>query len=73
MPRSRHFKTVYKNELIKIIGINPTFTVEWPDGKTIIIERFADGWYMPKRLEQHWTDAEIADLGLIIDQRTKHG
>jgi hypothetical protein len=73
MPRTRHFKTVYKNEIIKIAGINPTYTVEWPDGKTMTIERYADGWYMPKSLEQHWTDAEIADLGALIDQRTKHG
>jgi hypothetical protein len=72
MARVRHFKTVYKDELIKITGSSPTYTVSWPDGKTIIIERFADGWYMPKSLEQHWTEAEIADLGLIIDQRTKH-
>jgi hypothetical protein len=73
MPRTRHFKTLYKDEIIKIAGNNPTYTVEWPNGKTIIIERFADGWYMPKSLERHWTDAEIADLGLIIDQRKKNG
>ena len=72
MPRTRHFKTLYKAQIIKIAGNTPTYTVEWPDGKIIIIERFAGGWYMPKSLEQHWTDAEIADLGLIIDQRTKN-
>jgi hypothetical protein len=71
MPRARHFKTVYKDELIKITGGNPTYTVTWPDGKTIIIERFADGWYMPKSLDQHWTDADIAALGTFIEQRTK--
>ncbi|HMC84855.1 MAG TPA: hypothetical protein VKI61_04990 [Chitinophagaceae bacterium] len=71
MKRLRHFKTVYKNDIIKITGTNPTYTVEWPDGKTIIIERFADGWYMPKSLEQHWTDHDIAALGALIGQRTK--
>jgi hypothetical protein len=48
MPGDLHFKTVYKDELIKITGSNPIYTVEWSDGKTMIIEKFADGWYMHK-------------------------
>ena len=71
MPRTRHFKTVYKNELIKVAGTAPTYTITWPDGKSIIIERFADGWYKPGSLDQQWTDADIADLGQMIEQRTK--
>jgi len=71
MPRTRHFKTVYKNESIKVAGNSPAFTITWPDGKTVVIERYADGWYMPKSLEQHWTDADIAGLGALIEQRIK--
>jgi hypothetical protein len=48
MPGDLHFKTVYKDESIKITGSNPIYTVEWSDGKTMIIEKFADGWYMHK-------------------------
>ena len=71
LSRTRHFKTVYKNEFIKIAGSNPTYTITWPDGRTIIIERFADGWYTPGNQQQHWTDTDIADLGHLIEQRTK--
>ncbi len=71
MPRTRHFKTLYNNELIKIAGNNPAYTITFPDGKSMIIERFADGWYMPERREQHWTDADIAALGELIDQRSR--
>jgi hypothetical protein len=71
MPGTRHFKTVYKNEYIKITGSNPTYTVTWPDGKAMIIERFAKGWYAHESPEQHWADDDIAGIGLIINQRTK--
>ncbi len=69
--RTRHFKTIYKNERIKIAGNNPTYTITWPDGRTMILEPFADGWYVPGNLEQQCADTDIADLGHLIDQRTK--
>jgi hypothetical protein len=50
---------------------NPTYTISWPDGRTTILERFADGWYMPGNLEHHWTGTGIAELGHLMPLMNK--